>query len=415
MKRICLVTAGHLATCPRILKAADTLHEAGYSVRVVSANYIAWAREADQHIRRSRTWSWSVVDYEKYRAPLLYWKTALRFHGTRAATGAMGVSRTRFSFAARASSRAYSELLREALREPADFFYGGTSGAIPVVFAAAQKLGVPFAIDLEDFHSAEQDDSAEARLSHALIARIEKATLGRAAFLTAASAAISEAYRSKYSVPSRVINNTFPLPKAEPAFPAAPPGTLKLYWFSQTIGRNRGLEEVIEAIGLSAVEAELHLRGRSVSDFEESLRTLGSKVAPRLRLTFHPPAAPDEMVQCTSEYEVGLSTEPGFSQNNRLALSNKAFTYILAGLAVIFTDTPGQRSLAIDMGEGARLYPPGDVKMLAAQLRYWAENKDALLRARQAAWRAAQDRWHWEHPCERGTLLDAFNNAIAPA
>ena len=33
--RICVVTAGHLSTSPRMLKAADALHAAGYHVRVV--------------------------------------------------------------------------------------------------------------------------------------------------------------------------------------------------------------------------------------------------------------------------------------------------------------------------------------------------------------------------------------------
>ena len=36
-KKVCVVTAGHLSTCPRKLKAADALHADGYVVRVVSA------------------------------------------------------------------------------------------------------------------------------------------------------------------------------------------------------------------------------------------------------------------------------------------------------------------------------------------------------------------------------------------
>jgi len=33
--RLALVTAGHLSTCPRMLKAADALAEEGYEVSVV--------------------------------------------------------------------------------------------------------------------------------------------------------------------------------------------------------------------------------------------------------------------------------------------------------------------------------------------------------------------------------------------
>jgi glycosyltransferase involved in cell wall biosynthesis len=412
-KRICIVIGGHLSTCPRMVKAADALSEAGYAVRVVSANYIPWAREADAFLRQSRSWEWSVFDYEKSRASINNFKTGLRYHLSRRVAQALGPKKMSLALAARAYSRAHPELLRLAVREPADFVYGGTGVGISVAAAAGRRLGVPFALDLEDYHSAEQDESSEARLAHRLITRIESVALYQAAFLTSASAAIAEAYQLKYSVQPLVINNTFPLPKVNPVFSAAPSGTLKLYWFSQTIGSNRGLEEAIEAIGRSEIRAELHLRGRCVPGFDEFLRTLGSQVAPKLRLTFHSSAAPDEMIALASGYEVGLAVERSEPLGRMVCLTNKAFTYICAGLAVVFTDTAGQRVLAENIGEGACLYRSGDVKVLADQLALWANDKDALLRARHAAWRAAQQRWHWEHPCERGALLDAFNNVFS--
>src|SRR5205823_4048733 len=80
-------------------------------------------------------------------------------------------------------------------------------------------------------------------------------------------------------------------------------------------------------------------------------------------------------------YDVGLAVEPGFSVNNRLALSNKAFTYVLAGLAVILTDTPGQREFAAGLGDGAALCPPRDTPAMAAVLARWAHDKTSLGRA----------------------------------
>ena len=46
--RICVITSGHLATCPRMVKAADALAEAGHAVRIVSAQFLDWAAEADR-------------------------------------------------------------------------------------------------------------------------------------------------------------------------------------------------------------------------------------------------------------------------------------------------------------------------------------------------------------------------------
>ena len=118
------------------------------------------------------------------------------------------------------------------------------------------------------------------------------------------------------------------------------------------------------------------------------------------------------MVDLCRDYDVGLATEPGSSLNNRAALSNKVLTYVLAGLAVVCTDTPGQRPLGQDLGEGALLYAPGDLDALARGLRSWTEDKALLVRAKKAAWEAAKLRWHWDHPLERGALLDAVARAL---
>ena len=118
------------------------------------------------------------------------------------------------------------------------------------------------------------------------------------------------------------------------------------------------------------------------------------------------------MMDLCRGYDVGLAVEPGFSLNNCIALSNKAFTYMLAGLAVLFTNTSGQRALALDIGESALLYAPGDVHALASGLTRWAADKVLLAKAKSAAWEAAKRRWHWDHPLERGALLDAVARTL---
>jgi hypothetical protein len=81
-------------------------------------------------------------------------------------------------------------------------------------------------------------------------------------------------------------------------------------------------------------------------------------------------------------------------------------------LAIVFTDTPGQRPLAKDLGDSALAYAPGNVEALAAGLKYWAEDKKQLARAKTAAWEAAKRRWHWEHPEDRGALLRAVAGVL---
>jgi glycosyltransferase involved in cell wall biosynthesis len=118
------------------------------------------------------------------------------------------------------------------------------------------------------------------------------------------------------------------------------------------------------------------------------------------------------MVEVSQGYDVGLALEQPHVLNHDLCLSNKAFTYMLAGLAVAMTDTRGQKPLALDMGAGAVLYRPGDVKALAEKLQCWAKDKSRLARAKAAAWEAARRRWHWDHPLERGALIRLVESVV---
>jgi hypothetical protein len=414
MARICVITAGHLATCPRMLKAADTLAAAGHSVRLVSTRHVDWAVAADADVRQRRpgAWKWMEVDYSRATAPLARLRGGARYRVARRLAALAGPERAPMALVLRGYARTHPELVRAALSEPADLFYGGTTGALGAAAEAGWRAGVPFALDLEDFHSAEQDAGADAALGHGLAERIETAVLPDAQLLTTSSGAIAAAYANKYGVHPVTVHNTFPLPSLAPSLEPSPGEGLRLYWFSQTIGAGRGLETAVRAVGLARVAGELHLRGRPVPGYLESLRSLADRAAPRLRVLHHEPAPPDSMVEVCGGHDVGLAVEPGFSVNNRLALSNKVFTYVLAGLAVILTDTPGQRGLAADLGEGAALCAPGDAAMMAGALARWAEDKASLARAKAAAWRAARRRWHWEHPDDSGALVSAVAKAL---
>ena len=91
--RVCLVTAGHMSTCPRMLKAADALHGAGFDVRVVSASHTPWAVEADKAIRATRPWRWDVVDYSRATARSRQVVTGARRRMADALTRSLGSAR----------------------------------------------------------------------------------------------------------------------------------------------------------------------------------------------------------------------------------------------------------------------------------------------------------------------------------
>ncbi|MBS0540211.1 MAG: hypothetical protein JSR47_15695 [Proteobacteria bacterium] len=91
-----------------------------------------------------------------------------------------------------------------------------------------------------------------------------------------------------------------------------------------------------------------------------------------------------------------------------LCLTNKIFTYLLAGVPVMLSDTPGQRALAPDLGAAAVLVSLGDVDGIAATLDRLAP---ALAAAKAAAERLGRERYNWDR--EKHVLLEAVDAAFA--
>jgi glycosyltransferase involved in cell wall biosynthesis len=395
-----------------MVKAADALAEAGHAVRIVSSQFLDWAAEADTAIGFP---GWRSVDYRRGTAPVKYFETGLRFHAARKWVRLMGAEFASLATLAAATARASRDLLRLALAEPADLYYGGSRGGLAVAALAARRTGVPYGLDLEDFHDGEFETGPAWDRSRAFVRSLQREVLPGAAFITAGSSAIAAHYRHAYGVPVLPIHNTFPLPARAPD--PEPQGTdaLRLYWFSQTIGTGRGLEDAVRAVGKAGIRAELHLRGAAQPEYIASLRGLARASGAQLAVRVHPPAPPTQMVELSIPYDVGLSGEEPLNANKELCLGNKPLTYILAGLAVVLTDTLGHRSFAADLGDGALRYRSGDIAALAAGLRRWASDRGHLRRARQAAWQAAQRRWHWQHRCEKGALIEAVQRTVHAA
>jgi hypothetical protein len=128
------------------------------------------------------------------------------------------------------------------------------------------------------------------------------------------------------------------------------------------------------------------------------------------RIVAHEPAPPGEMVREAAAYDVGLALEPPVSVNNDLLLSNKIFTYLLAGAAVIATRTTGQAWLAASAGSAVQYCEPGRPESLAAALRPWLEDRGKLEAARWCAWSLGATRFNWD--CEKTLFLDAVVRTV---
>ncbi len=406
--RVCLLSPGQPSTNPRLVKEADALAEAGYRVQALCGVWADWAEATDRELLRDRSWRCRYVGGRPGEERLLYHWTRLRYAAGRR-LAPLGPSRDRSL--RWGLSRVGEELRRAALASPADLYIAHYPGALAAAAEAAARHGGRLGYDLEDFYS---DRGAVDGPRLALIESCERRYLPRCDFVTAASPGIARGYRDKYGIPEPVcILNVFPASMRPARRPeASTAGPLRLYWFSQTIGAGRGLEDAVKALAAVAeLPIELHLQGVWQEGFERALRGLAERRGlPAGRIHAHPPVPPGRMVRESSRYDVGLALEPARDCNNDLTVSNKLFTYLLAGNALLATRTRGQAEICRQLGEAAATVPCGDAEALAGQLRTWYHDRESLNRARAAAWRAGGLRYHWDR--EKMLLLELVSRTL---
>jgi len=397
---------------PRLVKEADALQAAGYDVDVISCQWMEWQQREDERLLRTRGWRSHIIDFSRGRHPALFWYSRFRHHGAKRlyAAGMQNDFVTR-----RAIGRVAPELARLAATFGADLFIGHNIAALPAVALAARARGVPAGFDAEDFLPGMKLTESRPIPLDRVNEQVERRSLQECRYITAAAPLIAEAYHRHYGVPlPTTILNVFPLAHRPARFREPDPNEpLTLYWFSQVIGATRGLEEIVRAIGLTGNRnIQLHLRGQWQPGYKLRLHALATNCGLQAsQLVSHGLASPDDMIRLSAAYDVGVALEPGRSQNNSIALSNKIFTYLLAGNAVIATATRGQRLLMQELPDSGLCYEIGDIETVARQLEQWERDRSALERFRRNAWRYGEERYNWE--VEQKKFLAVVEHALA--
>jgi glycosyltransferase involved in cell wall biosynthesis len=300
-----------------------------------------------------------------------------------------------------ALSPSVQRLARAAAAEPADLYIAHCLDALPAAARAARCHGAKLGFDAEDDHVGELADTPENQLDIAIRRQIEAEFLPQCHHLTASSPGIARAYAERHGVTMTPILNVFPLSQA-PSGPAA--GScgrpLSVYWFSQTIGPGRGLECFIKALGKIRGGVTLSVRGSDFLGYSAQLKRLAARIGVTDAISFLPSAPPDEMAKLASQHDVGLASELSTPPNRAICLSNKIFTYLLAGIPLLMSNTPAQREIAHELGNAARVVDLADPDSTAAAVAAWALNEQALLVAKHTAWRIARARFNWDREKE---------------
>ncbi|HZP99717.1 MAG TPA: hypothetical protein VFB13_09280 [Reyranella sp.] len=307
------------------------------------------------------------------------------------------------SIAASAYDGPAAALRSAAVEVAADLYIAHYVVALPAAAEAARRHRGMLAFDAEDFHSGEGGDGEAEAFRMRLVRRIEGAILPRCSYSTAASPLIGMAYEKAYGIKPVTMLNVFPLSMApdRPSHRAA--GELRAYWFSQTVGLDRGLQAFMEGITKAQAKVTLDIRGNDPWRHGESLLALARDLGVADRVRLLPVAAPDEMARLAASYDLGLSLETEATDSRRFCLTNKIFTYLLAGIPVMMSNTPAQTALATELDSAAAMVSLSKPATIGEALDRLADEQ-VLAKAKADAWRLARERYNWDK--EKSVLLE---------
>jgi glycosyltransferase involved in cell wall biosynthesis len=391
---ICLISSAQPSANPRMLKEAKALFNSGYKVNVIWCPLSPWADAFDQKLfNEFPTIKWIKAGYHAKEEPLGYFFARVRQKIWQHIYKLIG----NYFDAAIKSLVLYSQELNSiACQNKADLYIGHNLGALAATVKATKKHNAKSIFDFEDFHRGE---TSEGSIQVTMVKEIENLYIPLVDFITTASFGITEQYQNIFSnKKTTTINNCFPLSYGIESLQKLPNRPLKLFWFSQFIGKERGLETVIESMSnFSNDEITFTLLGNVSNEIKLYFQSLLEKYnLSKKQLVFLGPVAEDEIVLIASQHHIGLASEYSHNKNRNLCLTNKVFLYLLAGEALVLSDTYAQRTFLNENPDIGLLYKQNSVVELTSVLKSYLRDSQLLLTHRQNAIKLAKTKYNWD-------------------
>ncbi len=410
--RICSITPHQLLNNPRIVREAQALAAAGHDVRVIAVRLRPEQSVLDRSLAAGQPWRLEEVNIERVSGRAAWLISGARQKLAKAVW--RGVRRGR-RVAALAYARTAVETTRLILREAPDLIVAHTHPMLAVAHHAAARLGCRWAFDCEDVLSEEFGEGIDDPAHRALVQYVERSFIPDADYVTIASPEFGRWLADRLDVRNAVYLANAPsvadAPRdMKPGYGVAR-SFLSLYWFSISLGPRRGVEDAIRALPLIEVPVQLHLRGRILPGFERELRQLIESLGVADRVFMHDLAAPGDVVCAAAEHDIGLVLTQPCCENHEMAVPNKIYTYVMAGLVVGATATRGHRSVLAEMPDISFEYPPGNSRELARRINEVARDPGSLHRRRTEAFRLGHSRFNWE--VEQRALIDVVSRVNA--
>lgn len=407
-RNVLLVTTANMASNPRCLKEVKALLSEGYDVSIVKFRFSNWTKEPEQLIEQElQGVNWIEFDISDRSSFLWVRSTIVQQFSKRLSKFIKGsVKLLSYAFDKRVF---ILHRMLESRVSHADIVIAHNPGAFWPAYEYARKKRIPFGIDVEDYHPGETNNENDA----AQMKTIMRGILPEANYISAASPLILKNTLTEigsYSGRSEVIENVFSI-EGQPVFDNNLDynNSLKLFWFSQVVGLDRGIQDVVMAMNkIVDFPILVTILGSCDDKVKNSLNSLLS--SDKHKIVFRKNVSQSDLFKEAARHHIGLALEANSNFNRNICLTNKIYTYLLCGNAIVASGTDAQSRFMDENPDVGVVYPIGDSDALASLLKGLHSSPKEISKMRAAAYKKAQERYCWEK--EQHKFLSLVNRAL---
>jgi glycosyltransferase involved in cell wall biosynthesis len=114
------------------------------------------------------------------------------------------------------------------------------------------------------------------------------------------------------------------------------------------------------------------------------------------QLVFLDSVPEEQIASIASMHHIGLASEYVHNLNRDLCLTNKLFMYLLAGNAIVATDTSAQKTFLEDNQGIGLLYEQEDAVDLSRVLKNYIDNPELLDNHRKKSLKSGKTKYNWD-------------------
>jgi len=278
----------------------------------------------------------------------------------------------------------HHQALHEVVASQPDLIHANEAIALPIAIEAARGTGAKVLFDAHEYSPAHRANAMWWRiLAQPLYTHIIDRYAPRAQAMITVEENIAKKYETLFAIPQVGVIRNVPAFR-EHAFHPTNPRHIRLIHHGGAM-KERRLERMIDL--LAALDSRYFLDFMLMPGTPGYLESLQDQAAQKTpgRVRFLSPAAPEAITEAICHHDMGLYLLNPLNYNQAMALPNKFFEFIMAGLAVAIGPSPAMAALVrrYDVGVVAEDFAP---ETLARQLNALsAHDIDAMKKRSLAA------------------------------